>query len=99
MAFRLFKRRDDQPATAEVRDNVSSDSPSDVLLTAIMNGNGISRAQALTIPAVEVNLLYNYIIQKGVCNSEGETVLSFWMNIIGLANVFRNNGVYPVVFF
>lgn len=56
MAFRLFKRRDDQPATAEVRDNVSSDSPSDVLLTAIMNGNGISRAQALTIPAVEANI-------------------------------------------
>ena len=52
MAFRLFRRRDESP---ETRDN-STDTPSDVLLTSIMRGEGISREQALTIPAVAANI-------------------------------------------
>ena len=52
MAFRLFRRRDESP---ETRDN-STDTPSDVLLTSIMRGDGISREQALTIPAVAANI-------------------------------------------
>ena len=56
MAFRLFNfnRRDD--STPETRDNAGNETPSDVLLTSLIRGDGISREQALTIPAVAANI-------------------------------------------
>ena len=53
MAFNFFKKRETAPETASTRDETS---PSDVLLTALMHGDKISRAQALAIPAVSANI-------------------------------------------
>ena len=54
-SFKLFKRSEDN----EVRDNVSNESSgnaSDLLLESLIRGDGISRAQVLTIPAVAANI-------------------------------------------
>ena len=57
MAFNFFKKRDAQP------ENVREDkSPSDVLLTSLIRGDKLSRADVLTIPAVEANIDF-------ICNS------------------------------
>ena len=53
MAFRLFKKRE---AQASEPDNIREQTPSDVLLTALIRGDKISREQALTIPAVNANI-------------------------------------------
>lgn len=53
MAFKLFnfnRRSENNPETRE------QESPSDVLLTSIIKGTGITREQVLTIPAVEANI-------------------------------------------
>ena len=53
MAFKLFnfnRRSENNPETRE------QESPSDVLLTSIIRGTGITREQALTIPAVAANI-------------------------------------------
>ena len=56
MAFRFFRRRDEE--TADNREQIlgESDSPLDVLLTTIMNGGELTREQALSIPAVSGNV-------------------------------------------
>ena len=56
MAFRFFRRRDEE--TADNREQIlgESDSPLDVLLTTIMNGGALTREQALSIPAVSGNV-------------------------------------------
>ena len=55
MAFNLFKKRE---AQAPVNDNTreANTSPSDVLLTTLLEGNKISREQVLSIPAVNANI-------------------------------------------
>ena len=53
MAFNLFKKREAQAPEA---DNIREQTPSDVLLTTLLQGGKISRAQALTIPAVNANI-------------------------------------------
>ena len=55
MAFRFFRRREQQE---ENRETVLGQpgTVSDVLLTAIMRGEKINRAQALTIPTIAANV-------------------------------------------
>lgn len=56
MAFTFFKRkRDDAPQDRE-QTLGDQNNPSDVLLTSLINGDNISRQQALTIPAVAANV-------------------------------------------
>ena len=59
MGFRFFRRRED-PQTTDTRDNGTTigdpGTLSDVLLTTIMSGSSITKAQALTIPAVAANV-------------------------------------------
>lgn len=53
MAFNFWRKRDEgQNQSAPVNEN---ENPSDVLLTALMRGDKITRAQALTIPSVASN--------------------------------------------
>lgn len=54
MAFRFLRRRDSE----DNRDNTLGEptTPSDLLLTTLLNGDAISREQALTIPAVSANV-------------------------------------------
>lgn len=54
MAFKLFNRRNDAEEVRE--DNGSGETASDVLLTSLIRGEGISREQVLTIPDVEANI-------------------------------------------
>ena len=59
MAFKLFNRkRDDTPQDNRSGDTTLGDQGtlSDVLLTTLINGENISRSQALTIPAVAANV-------------------------------------------
>ena len=59
MAFKLFNRkRDDTPQDNRSGDKTLGDQGtlSDVLLTTLINGENISRSQALTIPAVAANV-------------------------------------------
>ena len=59
MAFRLFNRkRDDTPQDNRSGETILGDQGtlSDVLLTTLINGDNISRKQALTIPAVAGNV-------------------------------------------
>ena len=59
MAFKLFNRkRDDTPQDNRSGDTILGDQGtlSDVLLTTLINGENISRSQALTIPAVAANV-------------------------------------------
>ena len=57
MAFTdIFKRRETTPATPETTSTRDEASPSDVLITALMRGDRISREQALAIPAVSSNI-------------------------------------------
>ena len=59
MAFSLFKRRDEDkdPARESVEAKVGeATTPSDVLLTTLIQGESISRKQALSIPAVAANV-------------------------------------------
>lgn len=58
MAFNLFKRKRDDAPQSDNREQILGDpnNPSDVLLTTLINGDSISRAQALTIPAVAANV-------------------------------------------
>lgn len=55
MAFRFFRRRE---AEADNREQIlgESDTLSDILLTSIMNGESLTRAQALSIPGVSGNV-------------------------------------------
>ncbi len=54
MAFNFWRRREDSGISAPVLNE--NDNYSDLLLTALMRGDSISRAQALTIPAVASNV-------------------------------------------
>ena len=68
MAFNFWRKRDDAgntPATPETENN---NNLSDVLLTALMNGEKISRSQALTIPrfASDVDFVANTIASMPV---------------------------------
>lgn len=55
MAFNLFRKRDAQaPETDNTRE--ANNTPSDVLLTTLLQGDKITREQALTIPAVNANI-------------------------------------------
>lgn len=55
MALNIFKRRDAQaPEADNIRE--TNPSPSDVLLTTLLEGSKISREQVLTIPAVNANI-------------------------------------------
>ena len=58
MAFTFFKRKRDDAPQADNREQILGDTsnPSDVLLTTLINGESISRKQALTIPAVAANV-------------------------------------------
>ena len=61
MAFNLFKRKRDEATQAENKNNQATGAesnldPSDVLLTTLLRGDNLSRAQALTIPAVASNV-------------------------------------------
>lgn len=61
MAFNLFKRKRDEAKQADNRENQATGAesnldPSDVLLTTLLRGDNLSRAQALTIPAVASNV-------------------------------------------
>lgn len=58
MAFSLFKRKRDEDQARETLTATVGDvtTPSDVLLSALINGDNISLDQALTIPAVSANL-------------------------------------------
>lgn len=58
MAFNLFKRKRDDSPKVEIKEQILGDpnNPSDVLLTTLINGESISRKQALTIPAVAANV-------------------------------------------
>lgn len=55
MAFRFFRRRE---AEADNREQIlgESDTLSDILLTSIMNGESLTREQALSIPGVSGNV-------------------------------------------
>ena len=55
MAFNLFKRRE---ADSDTREQVLGDqgTASDVLLTSLINGERLTKDQALTIPAVAANV-------------------------------------------
>lgn len=54
MAFNIFKRRD--TAQPEQENTREATSPSDVLLTTLLEGKRISREQVLNIPAVNANI-------------------------------------------
>ena len=54
MAFNIFKRRD--TAQSEQENTREATSPSDVLLTTLLEGKRISREQVLNIPAVNANI-------------------------------------------
>ena len=57
MAFRLFRKREDQEAATNNEPILGEqDALSDILLSSLINGETITREQALTIPAVAGNL-------------------------------------------
>lgn len=59
MAFKWFKKRDEQTTEREDNNNVTLGDPttlSDVLLQALLNGGDITREMALSIPAVAANV-------------------------------------------
>ena len=64
MAFRFFRKREDEAqATDRDEKKLDENSLSDVLLSALINGDSISRKQALTIPGVasDVDFITNCI--------------------------------------
>ena len=68
--FNFIKKRDDTPETASTTTTTETTTPpvSDVLLQALLNGEAITREQALTIPAVAgaVDFISNMIASMPV---------------------------------
>lgn len=58
MAFNWFKKRNDPQADTRDGEQILGEQStlSDILLSAIMSGNNLTRQQALTIPAVSANI-------------------------------------------
>lgn len=57
MAFRLFRKREDPDKREDYQATVGeAESPSDILLTTLINGGSITREMALSIPAVAANV-------------------------------------------
>ena len=63
MAFNFWRKRDDAENTSAAPETENNNNLSDVLLTALINGEKISRSQALTIPrfASDVDFISNAI--------------------------------------
>ena len=78
MAFNFFKKRDAQP---EVREEQS---PSDVLLTSLIRGDKLSRADVLTIPAVEANIDF-------ICNSIASMPVRLYRRVGGKVKEVEND--------
>ena len=79
MAFNFFKKRDAQP------ENVREDkSPSDVLLTSLIRGDKLSRADVLTIPAVEANIDF-------ICNSIASMPVRLYKRVGGKVKEVDND--------
>ena len=66
--FDRFRKRDDTPDTTPTSDEPTNQIASDVLLQAILNGETITKEQALTLPAVNgaVSLISNMIASMPV---------------------------------
>lgn len=80
MAFTdLFKKREAQPQ--ETREEQS---PSDVLLTALIRGSKLSKEQVLTIPAVESNIDF-------ICNSIASMPVKLYKRTGGKVKEIEND--------